>query len=141
MRTRHWLLWHDHAGIGRTGILLFLVREMYDPAIHLTNEEYLAKNTTTKKIDVQAEIEQLHLYMIGMCGSSDTDQVLCITTRRECLRDPSKEVQIQDGEIKYTMRFMNGDNPSVEFEDGTQKGDHRGCVGCDGDMRNSFDFE
>ena len=65
------------------------------------------------------------------------------------------------------MRFMNGDNPSVEFEDGTfrvllqvtillsgksensefefedgtQKGDHRGCVGCDGDMRNSFDFE
>ena len=33
------------------------------------------------------------------------------------------------------------DNSQFEFEDGTQKGDHRGCVGCDGDMRNSFDFE
>ena len=49
-RTRHWLLWHDHAGIGRTGILLFLVREMYDPAIHLTNEEYLAKIPPQKKL-------------------------------------------------------------------------------------------
>ena len=48
-RTRHWLLWHDHAGIGSTGIMLFLVREMYDPAIHLTNEKYLAKNTNTQK--------------------------------------------------------------------------------------------
>ena len=39
------------------------------------------------------------------------------------------------------MRFMNGDNPSVEFEDGTQKGGNRGCVGCDGDMRSSYDFQ
>ena len=31
--------------------------------------------------------------------------------------------------IEDTMIFMNGDNPSVEFEDGTQKGGHRGCVG------------
>lgn len=36
---------------------------------------------------------------------------------------------------------MNGDNPSVEFEDGNQKGGHRGCIGCDGDMRSSTDFE
>ena len=36
---------------------------------------------------------------------------------------------------------MNGDNPSVEFEDGTQKGGHRGCVGCDGEMHSSFDSE
>ena len=60
-RTRHWLLWHDHAGLGSTGIMLFLVREMCNAAIHLTNEEHLAKNTTTEKIDVQAEIEQPHL--------------------------------------------------------------------------------
>ena len=41
--------------------MLFLVREMYNAAIHLTNEEYLAKIITTEKIDVQAEIEQPHL--------------------------------------------------------------------------------
>ena len=128
-RTQHWLLWHNHAGIESTEIMLFLVHEMYDPTIHLTNEEYLAKNTNNKKIDVQAEIEQPHLYMIGMCGSSDADQVLFIPTRRECLRDLSKEVQIQDVKIKDTMIFMNGDNPSVEFEDETWKGGHRGCVG------------
>ena len=56
-RTQHWLLWHDHAGIGSTGILLFLVHGMYNPAIHLTREEYLAKSGTTEKIDVQAEME------------------------------------------------------------------------------------
>ena len=56
-RTQHWLLWHDHAGIGSTGILLFLVHEMYNPAIHLTSEEYLVKSGTTEKIDVQAEME------------------------------------------------------------------------------------
>ena len=56
-RTQNWLLWHDHAGIGSTGILLFLVHEMYNPAIHLTSEEYLVKSGTTEKIDVQAEME------------------------------------------------------------------------------------
>ena len=48
--------------------------------------------------------------MIGMCDSSDDDQVLFIPTRRECLRDLSKEVHIQDVKIKDTMRFMNVDN-------------------------------
>ena len=140
-RTQHWLLWHNHAGIGSTEIMLFLVHKMYDTNIHLTSEEYLAKNTNDKKIDVQAEIEQPHLYMIGMCGSSDADQVLFIPTRRECLRDLSKEVQIQDVKIKDTMIFVNGDNPSIEFKDETWKGGHRGCVGCDGDMHSSFNLE
>lgn len=140
-RTRHWLLWHDHAGIGSNGLLLFLLREMYDPAVHLTNEEYMAKNNTSKRVDVQVEIEQPHLYMMGLCGSSDADQVLFIPTRQESLRGLSMAVQIKVVTIKDKMRFMNGDNPSVEFEDGTQKGGHRGCVGCDGDMRHSFDYE
>ena len=114
---------------------------MYDPAVHLTNEEYMAKNNTSKRVDVQAEIEHPHLYMMGLCGSSDADQVLFIPTRQECLRGLSTAVQIKDVTIKDKMRFMNGDNPSVEFEDGTQKRGHRGCVGCDGDMRHSFDYE
>lgn len=140
-RTRHWLVWHDHAGIGSNGLLLFLLREMYDPAVHLTNEEYMAKYSITKAVDVQATIEQPHLYMMGMCGSSDADQMLFIPTRQECLRSLSRPIQLQGVNIKDKMKFMNGDNPSVEFEDGTQKGGHRGCVGCDGDMRSSFDYE
>jgi len=112
---------------------------MYDPAVHLTNEEYVAKNNTSKRVDLQAEIEQPHLYMMGLCGSSDADQVLFIPTRQEYQRGLSKAVQIEDVTIKDKMRFMNGDNPSVEFEDRTQKGGHRGCVG--GDIQHSFDFE
>ena len=140
-RTRHWLVWHDHAGIASNGLMLFLLREVYDPAIHLTNDEYMAQNQISKRVDVQAVVEQPHLYMMGVCGSSDADQMLFIPTRQECLRGLSKPLQIQGVNIKDKMRFMNGDNPSVEFEDGTQKGGHRGCVGCDGDMRRSDDFE
>ena len=122
-RTRHLLLWHDHAGIGSNDLLLFLLREKYDPAVHLTNEEYMAKNNTSKRVDVQAQIEQPHLYTMGLCGSSDADQVLFIPTRQECLRGLSKAVQIENVTIKDKM-FLNRDNPAVEFEDGTQKGGH-----------------
>ena len=36
------------------------------------------------------------------------------------------------------MRFMNGDNPAVEMEDGTQHGRHFGCVGCDGNINRNY---
>ena len=140
-RTRHWLVWHDHAGIASIGLLLFLLREIYDPAIHLTTEEFMAKNNYSKKVDVQAEVEQPQLYMMGVCGSSDADQMLFVPTRQECLKGLSTPFQIRGITITDKMRFMNGDNPSVEFEDGTQKGGHQGCVGCDGDMRSSYDFQ
>ena len=38
------------------------------------------------------------------------------------------------------MRFMNGDNPVVEFDDDTQKGGHFGCSGCGGDMRRASEY-
>ena len=43
--------------------------------------------------------------------------------------------------VTEKMRFMNGDNPSVEFEDGTQKGGHFGCSGCGGDMRWAYEYD
>lgn len=99
-RTRHWLLWHDHAGVGSNGLLLFLLREMYDPAKHLTNQEYMAKHNTRKVVD-----EQPQLYMMGVCGSSDAKQMLYIPTRQECLRALSKLLQIQVVNIKDKMRL------------------------------------
>lgn len=39
------------------------------------------------------------------------------------------------------MRFMNGDNPAAEMEDGTQHGGHYGCPGCDGNINSSYDVE
>ena len=38
--TRHLAFWHDHASILSKGYLLVTVSVLYDPLIHLTNEEY-----------------------------------------------------------------------------------------------------
>lgn len=138
-RERNWLIWHDHSGLGNKGFLLFLVREMYDPAVHLTDGELQTKCGLSKK--VQSIIEQPRLYMMGMAGSSDADQLAFTSTRRECLRGLNQPVQHNGIDIHDNMRFMNGDNPSVEFEDGTQKGGHLGCPGCDGDIRMADDYE
>ena len=127
-RTRHWLIWHDHSSIASSGFMLFLVREVFDPAVHLTNQEQKEKQGG-KGVDVQSVIEAPHLYMLGAAGAKDSDQLAFIPTNRQCLKELKfTEVQVPDKtervELKEKMRFINGDNPAVEFEDGTQKGGH-----------------
>jgi len=138
-RQRNWLIWHDHSGIGNQGLMLFLLRELYDPSIHLTNTEFKEKFGITKK--VQSNIEEPKMYMMGRSGGSDADQLAYIPTRRECLRGLSQPIELDGVPIVDKMRVMNGDNPSVEFEDGTQKGGHRGCCGCDGDIRRTEEYD
>lgn len=138
-RTQNWLMWHDHSGIANHGLMLFLLRELYDPAIHLSNKEYKAKNGYD--VDVQSLVEEPKLYMMGFSSSTDEDQLMFVPTRNECLQGLSNTVQIDGIQIADKMRFMNGDNPSVEFEDGTQKGGHYGCSGCDGDMRRAGEYD
>lgn len=36
-RTGHWIIWHDHSNIASSDFMPFLVREVFDPAVHLTN--------------------------------------------------------------------------------------------------------
>ena len=38
-RKRHWLIWHDHSTLSNYGHMFFCVREMRDPAIHLSDAE------------------------------------------------------------------------------------------------------
>ena len=126
--------------------MLFLVREEYDSAAHFTNQEYKEKHGG-KGVDVHSTIEVPHLYMLGASGAKDSDQLAFVPTRRECL----KELQFTEinrnsddtASVTLTekMRFMNGDNPAVEFEDGTQKGGHFGCLGCSGDMRRAYEYD
>ncbi|KXJ06772.1 hypothetical protein AC249_AIPGENE6628 [Exaiptasia diaphana] len=118
--------------------MLFLLWELYDPAVHLSNQEYLEKHDT--RVDVQSKIESPHLYMLGVSGSSDANHLMFLPTRRECLMDLSTPISTDEGiRIQDKMRMMNGDSPAVELEDGTQKGGHKGCTGCD--MRNGYDYE
>lgn len=137
-RQRHWLIWHDHSTLANHGHMLFCLRELYDPAIHLTRED-LPK---ASKIDIQATVEEPQLYILGSSRSTVEDQLLFVPTRQEDLIDLNNPIQTPSGiEINDVMRFMNGDNPATEMEDGTQHGGHYGCPGCDGNINSSFDLE
>ena len=139
-RQRHWLLWHDHSTLANYGHMLFCVRELYDPAIHFTRQEMVDK--TGKDIDIQATIEEPQLYILGQSRSTVEDQMKFVPTRQEDLRDLRNPVLTDCGvEVCELMRFMNGDNPAAEMEDGTQHGGNYGCPGCDGNINSSHDLE
>lgn len=126
--------------------MLFLVREVYDFVVYFISEEY-KERYGGKGVDVQLIIEVFYLYMLGALGVKDFDQLVFVFIRRECL----KELQVIEvfglGEIVFLvmviekMRFMNGDNLFVEFEDGIQKGGYFDCFGCGGDMRRVYEYD
>ena len=39
LQKRHWLTWHNHSTLLNYGHMLFCVREMFNPAIHLSDAE------------------------------------------------------------------------------------------------------
>ena len=81
-QTEKWLLWHDHSSLSGSCLMLFLVRELFDPAIHLSSKEY--KGKTGEYIDTQAITETPQLYLMGPSGSKDSEQLAFVPTRREC---------------------------------------------------------
>ena len=138
-RQRHWLLWHDHYTIANYGHMLFCLRELYDPAIHVTRKEKLEK--TGKDVDVQATVEEPQLYILAQSRSTVEDQMRFIPTRQEDLRDLKNPSITESGvEVWHVMRFINGDIPATEMEDGTQHGGNYGCPGCDGNINSSHDL-
>ena len=113
--------------------MLFCLREVYDSAIHISDEE--AKAKLGRDVDVKASIEKPHLYIIGQSGSSIEDQMKFVPTRQDDLKNLKQAIKTEGGiELSDEMRFMNGDNPSIQFESGNQHGGHKGCSGCDGDL-------
>ena len=65
-----------------------------------------------------------------------------VPTRQEDLRDLKNPTMTESGiEVWDKMRFMNGDNPAAEMEDGTQHGGNYGCPRCDGNINSSYDLE
>ena len=48
-RTRNIILWHDASSLANHGHLVFMVHTLFDPPIHLTNEEYKAKTGKNSK--------------------------------------------------------------------------------------------
>ena len=62
-RRRHLAIWHDGSTICNNSHVLFTCTELYDKAIHLTDEE--AVKVFGKKIDVQETIETPEIYMFA----------------------------------------------------------------------------
>ena len=57
MITCHLLTWHEHLHTASSGLMLFLVREMYDPTVQ--------GEAWWKGKDVQSTIEAPQLHMLG----------------------------------------------------------------------------
>ena len=127
-RQRHLIMWHDGSTISNHGHVLFMVAEVYDKAIHYTDEQVL-KNTG-KKIDVQSTIEKPEIYILARCPPS-SQLTAYSETRMEDLKELCKGLSFRNTEIVDIMRFFKADGPACQFEAGHQKGGHYFCWTCD----------
>ena len=127
-RRRHLMMWYDASTICNHGHVLFTCSEVYDKAIHLTDEEVL--QFFGKKIDVQETIEQPQIYIVVRCPGST--QLTVYSNKRmenvEELKTPT--VFDKDVDIYDVMRFSKGDGPSCQFKSGQQKGRNYFCWIC-----------
>ena len=127
-RQRHLIMWHDGSTISNHGHVLFIVAEVYDKAIHYTDEQVL-KNTG-KKIDVQSTIEKPEIYILARCPPS-SQLTAYSETRMEDLKELCKGLSFRNTEIVDVMRFFKANGPACQFEAGHQKGGHYFCWTCD----------
>jgi hypothetical protein len=141
-RHRHLLIWHDNSTVANHGYLLCLVLlvVLYDPAVHLTNDEYNSK--TGKTVSVQKIVEKPHLHFIARCGSSEAEQLAYSETRLTCIKELATNLTTPTGnKCVDSARFFHGDNPAREVEAGQQKGGHYFCCtcGCHAERVNELD--
>ena len=134
-RTRNFQIWHDGSVITNHGHIVFCINVLYDPAVFYTSAEY--KRLRNIDINIQREVEDPELYIIGRCGSND-EQLAYIPTRIEDLRGLKIGLNLNDIDNNYeniilcdTMRFFHGDGPAAALEAGNQKGGHYFCPSCD----------
>ena len=124
-RTRSFMIWHDASCLANHGHLVFMVHTLYDPAIHLTDEEYKIK--TGKSVNVQSIIEKPELYIVARCKSND-EQLAYVETRTACMLDLRDKLSIEGIDICDRIKLFKGDGPAVQLESGQQKGGYFYCV-------------
>ena len=93
--------------------------ELYNPAIHYRDDEFLAK--FKKDIHVQPHIEKPVLYLIARCPATD-QQLLYSSLRRTDIFELKEELSTSYGLILTDkLRFFKGDSPAKQFEAGQKK--------------------
>ena len=98
-RRRHLSVWHDCSSISNHEHILFTCTEMYDKAIHLSDDEAFKK--FGRNIDVQNLIEEPVLYMIGRCHG-DSPITTFTETRIEDIKKLSQPLDV-DGIKRFVV--------------------------------------
>ena len=104
-----------------------MVSTMYDPAVYLTNNEYLQKYKC--RIDVQATVEQPQLYILGRCSSNE-QQLLYGEERINDIINSKEKLEIKGIYIEDVIHVFKGDRPAAQLEIGHQKGGNYFCFNC-----------
>ena len=118
-RRRHLMVWHDAATICNHGHVLFTCSEVYDKAIHLTDEE--AFQIFGKNVDVQETIEKPEIYMFARCPGNVELTIYSQTRMEDVMKLQTPLKFDKDIEVYDIMRFFKGDGPSCQFEAGHKK--------------------
>ena len=100
---------------------------MYDPAVYLTNNEYLQKYKY--RIDVQATVEQLQLYILGRCPSNE-HQLVHGEKRINDIINSKNKLETEGIYIEDIISVLKGDKPAAQLEIGHQKGGNYFCFNC-----------
>ena len=92
---------------------------MYDPAVYLTNNEYLQKYKC--RIDVQSTAEQPQLHILGRCPSNE-QQLLYGEKKISFIINSKNKLETEAIYIEDIIRVFKGDKPAAQLEIGHQKG-------------------
>ena len=100
-RRQHLAIWHDGSSVSNHSHILFNCTELYDKAIHLTDEE--AHQKLGKNVDVQSMVETPEVYIFGWIHGS-TPITVYSQTRMEDMKELKKPLDIDNGvEIQYSL--------------------------------------
>ena len=122
------MCWHDGATLAGRGYILMTFSELYNPASHYRDDEFLAK--FKKDIHAQTHIEKQVLYLIAYCPATD-QQLLYLSLRLTDIIELKEELSTSNGLILTDMlRFFKGGSPARQFETAQKNGGNNFCCSC-----------
>lgn len=122
-------IWNDHSTVQNHGYQLYEINAIYDPAIFLTDEEYL--NKCGVQTSVASLAERPYIYMLAQIGDSTEEQMLMVDYRLKDIGTLDTPVMTTDDVVYHdVLRLHKGDHPQLQLECGITIGGEYSCVVC-----------
>jgi len=86
------MMWHDGSSLASHGYLLIMVGTLYDPAIHISENQFREGFGST---GIQALIEKPFMYIVARCPSNN-QQILYTKERMDDLLDIVTPILLDD---------------------------------------------